>query len=386
MNKYIILSLLIIFPFLAQSGNFKITHGPYLQHVSENEITIKWTTNKPCKSWVEYAPQKQGSFYKTVPQRAYSSHNGLIDIDTVHSIHIRGLEPGTKYLYRVLSQEIEDFRPYRPKLGEIISTDIYKKPLTFSTLDPAENEIRMLMINDIHGNNALLSKLLSIGNIKKQNLIVFCGDMCNYVGSQKDIFNGFLDCSINEFASQQPFIYARGNHEIRGAYARNFPQYLANETGKFYYSFIRGDIFFIVLDGGEDKPDSDIEYSGLVDFDNYMKEQAEWLREEVNSEKYRNSRYHIVISHIPFTQNGWAGEIRLRKMLNPILENAGIDLMLSGHYHSFSFWEKGKATNYPIIINSSKSVLNLVSNGQSLQVKIVDENGKTLMNQQIIKP
>lgn len=27
MNKYIILSLLIVFPFLAQPGNFKITHG-----------------------------------------------------------------------------------------------------------------------------------------------------------------------------------------------------------------------------------------------------------------------------------------------------------------------------------------------------------------------
>ena len=46
----------IVFPLYAIAGqpSVKITHGPYLQNLSENEVTVVWTTDKPCKSWEKF--------------------------------------------------------------------------------------------------------------------------------------------------------------------------------------------------------------------------------------------------------------------------------------------------------------------------------------------
>ena len=50
----------IVFPLYAIAGqpSAQITHGPYLQNLSEDEVTVVWTTDKPCKSWVERKPGK----------------------------------------------------------------------------------------------------------------------------------------------------------------------------------------------------------------------------------------------------------------------------------------------------------------------------------------
>ena len=151
-------------------------------------------------------------------------------------------------------------------------------------------------------------------------------------------------------------MYARGNHETRGAYARNFSRYFAGSNGKFYYAFTYGPVRFIVLDCGEDKPDTDVEYSGLIDFDSYMLEQKDWRSREIDNPEFKNASYRVVISHIPFTKGGWYGSERLREQLLPLLEQAQIDLMLSGHKHSFEFSDKGNAASFPIIVNSNNSM------------------------------
>ena len=40
----------IVFPLYAIAGqpSAQITHGPYLQNLSEDEVTVVWTTDKPC--------------------------------------------------------------------------------------------------------------------------------------------------------------------------------------------------------------------------------------------------------------------------------------------------------------------------------------------------
>ena len=54
----------IVFPLYAIAGqpSVKITHGPYLQNLSENEVTVVWTTDKPCKSWVEFSKKEDEKF------------------------------------------------------------------------------------------------------------------------------------------------------------------------------------------------------------------------------------------------------------------------------------------------------------------------------------
>lgn len=378
----------IVFPLYAIAGqpSVKITHGPYLQNLSENEVTVVWTTDKPCKSWVEFSKKEDGkSFYSQLPRKAYASQDGLCCVDTLHRVTVTGLEKNTTYFYRVLSQEVKELLPYRPVLGNIVSTDIWKKPLTFTTLDGRQETLSMVMINDIHGKNDLQKKLLEMAQPQNVDMVVFCGDMCNYINKQSDIFTGFLDTSVGLFASSKPFVYVRGNHETRGAYARNFSRYLTGPEGKFYYAFTYGPIRFIVLDSGEDKPDTDVEYSGLVDFDNYILEQKEWLARELESPEFRAASFRVVLSHIPFGKGGWYGSERLRKQLLPLLEGARIDLMLSGHNHTFGFMDKGKVTAFPIIVNSNNSVLTMFGSEDLLKVQVKQIDGKVLLEKEFSK-
>ena len=378
----------IVFPLYAIAGqpSVKITHGPYLQNLSENEVTVVWTTDKPCKSWVEFSKKEDGkNFYSQLPRKAYASQDGLCCVDTLHRVTVTGLEKNTTYFYRVLSQEVKELLPYRPVLGNIVSTDIWKKPLTFTTLDGRQETLSMVMINDIHGKNDLQKKLLEMAPPQNVDMVVFCGDMCNYINKQSDIFTGFLDTSVGLFASRKPFVYVRGSHETRGAYARNFFRYLAGPEGKFYYAFTYGPIRFVVLDSGEDKPDTDVEYSGLVDFDNYILEQKEWLARELESPEFRAASFRVVLSHIPFGKGGWYGSERLRKQLLPLLEGARIDLMLSGHNHTFGFMDKGKVTAFPIIVNSNNSVLTMFGSEDLLKVQVKQIDGKVLLEKEFSK-
>ena len=378
----------IVFPLYAIAGqpSVKITHGPYLQNLSENEVTVVWTTDKPCKSWVEFSKKEDGkNFYSQLPRKAYASQDGLCCVDTLHRVTVTGLEKNTTYFYRVLSQEVKELLPYRPVLGNIVSTDIWKKPLTFTTLDGRQETLSMVMINDIHGKNDLQKKLLEMAPPQNVDMVVFCGDMCNYINKQSDIFTGFLDTSVGLFASSKPFVYVRDNHETRGAYARNFSRYLTGPEGKFYYAFTYGPIRFIVLDSGEDKPDTDVEYSGLVDFDNYILEQKEWLARELESPEFRAASFRVVLSHIPFGKGGWYGSERLRKQLLPLLEGARIDLMLSGHNHTFGFMDKGKVTAFPIIVNSNNSVLTMFGSEDLLKVQVKQIDGKVLLEKEFSK-
>ena len=378
----------IVFPLYAIAGqpSVKITHGPYLQNLSESEVTVVWTTDKPCKSWVEFSKKEDGkNFYSQLPRKAYASQDGLCCVDTLHRVTVMGLEKNTTYFYRVLSQEVKELLPYRPVLGNIVSTDIWKKPLTFTTLDGRQETLSMVMINDIHGKNDLQKRLLEMAPPQNVDMVVFCGDMCNYINKQSDIFTGFLDTSVGLFASSKPFVYVRGNHETRGAYARNISRYLAGPERTFYYAFTYGPIRFIVLDSGEDKPDTDVEYSGLVDFDNYILEQKEWLARELESPEFRAASFRVVLSHIPFAKGGWYGSERLRKQLLPLLESVRIDLMLSGHNHAFGFMDKGKVTAFPIIVNSNNSVLTMFGSEDLLKVQVKQIDGKVLLEKEFSK-
>ena len=378
----------IVFPLYAIAGqpSAQITHGPYLQNLSEDEVTVVWTTDKPCKSWVEFSKKEAGkSFYSQPPRKAYASQDGLYCVDTLHRVTVKGLEKNTTYFYRVLSQEVKELRAYRPVMGSVVSTDIWKKPLTFTTLDNHRETLSMVMVNDIHGNNELQKKLLGMAPPQDFDMVLFCGDMCSHINRQSDIFTSFLNTSIELFAAQKPFVYARGNHETRGAYARNFSRYFAGPNGKFYYAFTYGPVRFIVLDCGEDKPDTDVEYSGLIDFDSYMLEQKDWLSREIDNPEFKNASYRVVISHIPFTKGGWYGSERLREQLLSLLEQAQIDLMLSGHEHAFGFSDKGNAASFPIIVNSNNSVLTLFASNHSLKVQVKQEDGKILLEKEFQK-
>jgi predicted phosphohydrolase len=173
--------------------------------------------------------------------------------------------------------------------------------------------------------------------------------------------------------------YTRGNHETRGAFAPSFHDYFSTKEEKLYYTFRQGPICFVVLDSGEDKPDTDIEYYGITDYDGYRTEQAEWLKKVVASDAYRTAPYKVIITHIPPIDD-WHGDWEVEKKFMPILREAKPDIMLCGHLHKYVRREPDSKTSFPIIVNSNNTVVKASADSKQLTLQIIDEAGKTVDN------
>jgi len=379
-NKTRLIILLGLIPLWAFPQSIKITHGPYLQAVGENEATIVWTTDKNAVSWVELAPgDADDSFYAKERPSFYQTRDGNRVIGTLHKITLSGLTKGTEYRYRIFSKEVTD-QQHRVLYGEIASSNVYsKKPLRFTTLNSSKPDMSFLVVNDIHGRIADLKALC--GNVRhdKTDLVIFNGDMVDGMEDEASFFAGFMDESVNLFAGEIPVFYSRGNHETRGKFSVRFSDYFPTTTGKLYYSFRQGPVHFIVLDGGEDKPDSDIEYSGLAQFDAYRTAQQDWLKQELQSESFRTAKYKLVIVHIPPVASDWHGTIEMMEKFLPPLKNAGITAMFCGHIHRYQYMEPNPALHdFPILVNDIHSALEVYATPTGMTVKRKDTDGKEL--------
>lgn len=383
MKKLIFLLLLLSFQFsLMAEERIKIIYGPYLQMVGGNEASVVWVTNKKAQSWVEIAPDDNQNFYAEARPQFYQTLFGRKMAGTVHQVKITGLEKGTTYRYRIFSKEIVEETPYRIIYGSVASSDVYsREPFTFTTLNPDKTEISFSVVNDIHGNNEMFASLLQGVKKGKTDFVLFNGDMVSHMDSEKEIFDGFINTAVKFFASETPFYYSRGNHESRGTYASRYIDYFPTNSGSPYYCFRQGPVFFIVLDGGEDKPDNDIEYLGTSAFDLYREEQAAWLKEVTESPEFKAAPFKIAVIHVPPLRSTWHGPLHTKKLFVPILNNAGIDLMLCGHLHSYHYIEAGKEEClFPVLINSNDEVVCIQAGQKEMKLEIKDTTGKVLHN------
>ena len=137
---------------------------------------------------------------------------------------------------------------------------------------------------------------------------------------------------------------------------------------------------FVVLDSGEDKPDSDIEYGGTAAYDAYREAMAAWLKEAIQSEEFRSAPVKIALLHIPFAKGtGWYGNNELKRLLLPLLNESGVDVMLSGHNHRYSYLEKGDADNeFPILVNSNNDRVKVRATKEEIVMEVLDATGKLL--------
>lgn len=378
MNKITLLflfSLLLNLPAFAQE-DIRITHAPYLQNLGESEVTIVWTANKPSIGWVELAPDDGSHFYRTERPKFFNAKNGIKLTSTVHSVHLTGLQPGTRYRYRVYSQEVVSHVGWRVTYGNVAATSVYgKQPLAFKTSDHNRQSVNFAMINDIHGKSDVLEKLVSHCDLKTTDMFLFNGDMVSIFNSEKEIFDGFMDKATELFASELPMYYTRGNHETRGSFATAFQDYFSPKQEHIYYMFRQGPVCFVILDSGEDKPDSDLEYAGITVYDQYRTEQAEWLAKVLESKEYKEAPFKVVVCHIP-PFGGWHGDQEVAEKFIPLLNKADVDIMLCGHLHRYVRNEPKDGVRFPVIVNSNNTILKAEAQPGKLSIKILDLEGK----------
>ncbi|KAA5540575.1 purple acid phosphatase family protein [Adhaeribacter rhizoryzae] len=374
-------------PSLAEAGETKtsapdvpiIKTEPYLQSALPNQITVRWLTNVPCYSWVDY-----GQTPDNLDKKEVAVDDGLIQAyNTVHGITLKGLTPGQKYYYRINSKVIEEFKPYKVTFGNTFVSESY----TFQTPGLDAKSVSFLVFNDIHDRPNSFAHLMQYGGEDKKDFVFLNGDMFDFQTDEDQLVNHLLNPLGQLFSTNTPFILSRGNHETRGKFARHLGNYFNNQEQKYYFSFQQGPVYAIVLDSGEDKTDGDKEYYGLVDFDKYRLQQVEWLKKEVQKKAFKKAKYKIVFSHIPFYYSGNGhGTLHCREVFGPILNQAKVDLLISGHTHRYGIHPPVAGQhNYPIVIGGgpkegARTIIKVKADQNAFALEMIGDTGTPVGN------
>lgn len=383
-----VVAIALFSPVAAQAQQaYTINHGPYLQGLTYDGVIVSFTTSERGFSKVEV--REKGS--DEVREFRTSKH-GLFEANNTHNvIEVKNLKPATEYEYRVVSKKLTRFEPYHVRFGEEVASEWY----SFRTFDPEAKSVSFVVANDIHDKADLCAKMLDVQPLDEIEMVFYNGDIMSYYNREGQPFTSFIDVSVEKFAKNKPFAVVRGNHETRGQFARIYDEYIHNTPeGMFYGVFYFGDTAVVMLDGGEDKDDQHPVYGGLVDFDNYRREEAEWLKGVVRSPEFLAAKNRIVIMHVPpivermaeieenkkeiMRQIAWRGASHLGELIIPILNEADIDVMLCGHIHrQLIYPEQPGVLEFPIVVNDNVSSLYVRSDEAGVYVKAVHIDGHT---------
>lgn len=355
--KHLLLGLLLLF--CVSAKGIKVTHGPWICDMDSTGVTIVWVTDVPGISYVEMATDSTDHFYSKTRKRYYAAEAGRrILTDSVHCVRIRGLKPDSKYRYRVVTQALKDWcNDDWVTLGGLAWSDVWKKkPYEFKTYPVKPREITFLVLNDIHERPQFMKELCKNVDLKKLDFVLLNGDMSNRIRSQKHIMDAYLDTCVSMFATDVPLFFNRGNHELRGEFADYLNRYFPTNNGKYYRLQHVAGVDFLFIDSGEDKPDADLEYCGIVECDQYREEQERWLR-SLQEEKKIGKYPIVVFSHMPPTLKNWHGPLHMQETLTPELNKMNVSVMLSGHLHRFDYQEPNEVINFPNLVNSNNTYL-----------------------------
>lgn len=352
---------------LVKNKHPKIIRGPYLTAPTQTSIAITWKTNMLAHSKVKYGIGNQ------LDKMAEPQVDGFIPVDSLHTIILRNLEPGQSYNYRVISTGVADFKPYKPVKTQSVQSPIY----SFSTTSSEDSLVSFSLLTDSQYENVdRLNANLDLINWQEIDFLVHDGDALSWVQSEKQIFEKFLSPISKRLAHVKPFVYARGNHEMRGQYGRKFKKYVPNGTGKYYYAFDAGPVHFMVLDTGEDKSDEHEDYGGLNDLQEYRKEELNWFKKHVqNSSNLDQASFQVILMHAP--QWGWVdGE---KEKWTEVANSAGVDLVIAGHWHRFEHVSTGKYDNdFPILVVDQDQIAHVKSTKNEIKVVVRGEDNKVV--------
>ena len=305
---------------IGSDGSASVTRGPYLQRGTPNSTVLRWRTNIATDSRVSYGTT-QGSLTSNTDNSTQT---------TEHEVLLSGLSPDTKYFYSVGStsqvlagNDPNHFFVTSPVAGTSIATRIWVLGDS-GTANANAQAVRNAYLN-FTGSTAT-------------NLWLMLGDNAYENGADSEYQAAVFDM-YPTILRQSVLWPALGNHDT--AQSSNPPASLpyfamftlptnaeaggmASGTEK-YYSFDYGNIHFICLDSMT----SDRSASGPM---------ATWLSADLASStrQWTIAFWH----HPPYSKGSHDSDTdpilaEMRQNFLPILEDAGVDLVLAGHSHSY---------------------------------------------------
>jgi hypothetical protein len=298
-----------------------VTRGAYLQKLTPNGITIRWRTDVPCNSYVQYGTSL-----------AYGSTASDAALTTEHIVALTGLTPATKYFYSIGSST-------QTQQGDA-KNNFYTAPTEGSTT-PA----RIWVIGDFglgtSDQLAVRNAYTTYTGTTPTNLWIWLGDDAYDTGTDLQFQDNVFAKYPDQFKSM-PLFPTLGNHDYgelayqsSSVLTTNFPYFsifsvpqngesggVASNTPK-YYSYNYANIHFISLDS----------YGALNDSTSPM---YIWLNNDLaaNTQRWTVVYFH----HAPYSlgthnSNTEIDLMNMRKNIVPLLESYHVDVVLAGHSH-----------------------------------------------------
>ena len=308
---------------LIASTTTNVTRGPYLQNGSHTNLTVRWRTEVPAVGQVRF-----GTNLANLNQSVSESSS-----TNEHEVRLTGLWPDTKYFYSVGTA------------GTTLAGSNASHFFVTSPLPGTPKPTRIWVLGDSGTANADQVNVRNAYEIftgsRHTDLWLMLGDNAydngtdgQYQSAVFNIYTNMLHKSVlwstlgnHETYSVEP----NGNH----AYFDIFTLPKNGEAGGFgsgtehYYSFDYGNIHFVCLDSMESARTAN----------GYM---AQWLTNDLANVTadwtiaFWHHPAYTKGSHDSDNPNGADPElVEMRQNLLPILEAYGVDLVLSGHSHSY---------------------------------------------------
>lgn len=368
MKKLTILCFALCTVFATRAA--EIIYGPYVQAITEDSAYIVWVTDKATYGWVEVKGENDK---KT--ETFIESNIGLKYNRRVHRVPIKGLKAGTLYEYEVFSQQEDKSGKLLKPISLAVNSQGHK--FAFRTNDRNKESISFMVTADTHYNSTRFEELYTLDRIKDKDFVVFDGDMVTTFSNEKSHFEKLFSKIQNTFEHYNTqFYFVRGNHDARGNHAVHFLDYYPTWTDMPYFAFRHGPVFFLAIDGGEDKPDSDIEYYGTAAFDLYREAQGKWLDSIFESEEFKTATYRVIISHIPLNENSWHGGRHAWKHLSQRCEDKGFNIMLSGHLHNNRVYKEGvHHRTFPTLVIGADKFVDAKADKDALIIEVKNLDG-----------
>lgn len=305
----------------------ELARGPYLQSESASGIVVRWRTVAPCKGKVRFRMVSDQPVADIIEKEDLAT--------TEHLITLKQLLPGRHYTYEIWGNGFQ----LTDAAGRVAGGQFHTAPATGDAADTRFWVIGDSGTADAHA-RAVYQAFQAFSKDRPADLWLMLGDNAYPNGTdaqyQQAVFETYPDLLRN--ACLWPTL---GNHDARrassakqsGPYYDNFTLPTKGECGgvpsgtEAYYAFDYGQIHFICLDS----QDSDRTPQGAM---------AKWLKADLdaNAQKWTIAFFH----HPPYTKGSHDSDRErdprfrdMRGVFLPMLEQAGVDLVLSGHTHAY---------------------------------------------------
>ena len=348
-----------------------LTTQPYLQLATRTSMNVMFQTNCVGHCWIEYGTDTLNT------RRARALMDGQeVCYDIENNIKLDHLQPGTRYYYRVCVQEILHKSAYANHFGgDTLRTRFY----SFRT--PGDDgDFGCLVFNDLHDQSKTYGRLRELAKDEDYDFVIFNGDCLPEPRNRNHAIDMIHRLADAIGGAEKPVIFLRGNHEIRNFYSAGMHSLIGYYGDKTYGAFTWGKTRFVMLDPGEDKPDSMPVYGGLNDFTQLRMDQTEFIKHELKSKEFKQARHRVLISHIPIFGN--TDKYRpCTEMWGGMLAKAPFDLGIGAHTHTARLHRRGvDGCGFPVYIGGgykmdSATVAVLTCREGRLSLKVLADNG-----------